>query len=202
MIFGIFYAIITIKFVRCCLPSGASNKVFAFKETYVCVSLGPLNWYEEFTIPYLKLSTTPKADEFSAINIHNSWTAADYGSDAALVKLQVNSTTVGNGMGIVVESMGKLSFLKAYRYVLPNGAGTVTFPLMLAIIRVEKGIVKEIIWDDDSCSYCAPEYCFPNVHEFNGNMIPSLGKSCFKPDATCSFKSTNTTKINGKLGMK
>lgn len=189
--------LILIQSSKSCLPPGASNKVFSLKETYVCVSLSPLNWYSEESVPYLKISTNPKADEFSEVNIHNSWTSANYGTDSAIVKLQINSTTVGNGMGVIVESMGKLSYQKAYRYVLSSGA--VTFPLMMAIIKVNKGTVTDIIWDDDSCSYCDPMYCFPNVHDFNGNIIPSLGKSCFKQDSTCTFTTSNTTKVNGQL---
>ena len=56
---------------------------------------------------------------------------------------------VGNGIGISVQSMGVMSQQRAYRAVIDvttNGSAvsntqSVTFPLMMAIIKVEKGIV-------------------------------------------------------------
>ena len=46
-------------------------------------------------------------------------------------------------MGVSVESMGKMSYQKAYRYVrsVDGELQGVTFPLLMAIIFVEEGKV-------------------------------------------------------------
>lgn len=72
-----------------------------------------------------------------------AWTSKYYSNDTALAKLEVNQT-VGSGMGVAVESMGLISFQKAYRQVVTVGNGThisVTYPLMMAVINVVRGKV-------------------------------------------------------------
>ena len=52
------------------------------------------------------------------------------------------SQTPGNGLGVAVESMGLISYQRAYRQVIANSSfGSVTYPLMMAVISVTRGKV-------------------------------------------------------------
>ena len=51
---------------------------------------------------------------------------------------------MGQGLGVAVETMGLISFQKAYRQIIPGNNGTiqgVTYPLMMAVINVAHGKV-------------------------------------------------------------
>lgn len=70
-----------------------------------------------------------------------AWTSKSYANDTALRKFKINET-VGHGLGVAVESMGILSYQRAYRQVISTGNRTstgVTYPLMMAVIHVTKG---------------------------------------------------------------
>lgn len=110
------------------------SQVTIGKTTYVCVTLGPLNWFGNGTS--LRVSSTPTADEISSVNIRNgkhyvnnwksmntslclflspaaprltAWSDDNYAHDIALSKLQIPFMG-GAGMGVTVSSMGKLSY--------------------------------------------------------------------------------------------
>ena len=58
-------------------------------------------------------------------------------------KLNISQTS-GSGLGVAVESMGLISYQKAYRQVISTGENTtasVTYPLMMAVVHVTKGKV-------------------------------------------------------------
>ena len=83
----------------------------------------------------------------TAINIFlppviSAWTSANYRDDPALSKFAI-SAALGSGLGVAVESMGLISYQKAYRQVVVKGNSTegVTYPLMMAVINVAKGKV-------------------------------------------------------------
>jgi hypothetical protein len=63
----------------------------------------------------------------------------DYKNDTALKKFGI-SQRPGNGLGVAVESMGLISYQRAYRHVISNGT-SVTYPLMMAVIHVTRGKV-------------------------------------------------------------
>lgn len=82
-----------------------------------------------------------------------AWTSQSYANDTALRRFKINET-VGHGLGIAVESMGILSYQRAYRQVISSGNRTstsVTYPLMMAVIHVTKGKVTVSIYHDN-CS--------------------------------------------------
>ena len=73
----------------------------------------------------------------------SAWTSRNYGNDTALSKFKIKQA-LGNGLGVAVESMGLISYQRAYRQVLPSVNGTtqgVTYPLMMAVINVVHGKV-------------------------------------------------------------
>lgn len=52
--------------------------------------------------------------------------------------------SVGSGLGVAVESMGLISYQRAYRQVISTGenaTASVTYPLMMAVVHVTKGKV-------------------------------------------------------------
>ena len=72
-----------------------------------------------------------------------AWTSTTYLNDTVMSKLKINQTR-GSGLGVAVESMGLISYQRAYRQVISTGENTtasVTYPLMMAIVHVTKGKV-------------------------------------------------------------
>lgn len=110
----------------------------------------------------------------------------DYGSDAALSKLQI-PFQAGAGLGVTVSSMGRLSYQSAYRKVRGNESSMegVTFPLFMAVIYVDMGKVTGITWDN-TCNWCENgNRCDSNVYDFDGTLLPS-GGNCYVEDSSCA----------------
>jgi hypothetical protein len=63
----------------------------------------------------------------------------DYKNDTALTRFGITQEP-GNGLGVAVESMGLMSYQRAYRQVISDGT-SVTYPLMMAVIHVTRGKV-------------------------------------------------------------
>jgi hypothetical protein len=85
------------------------------------------------------------ADEYSSINIKDSWTSATYSDDTVMQQLGI-SDSVDDGLAIGVESMGIYSFQKVYRTnkvnVTTAEKAGYTYPLLMAVIEVDHGKVK------------------------------------------------------------
>ncbi len=171
--------------------------------TTVCLILSPLAWGVQPThaaAKFLSMRTELVADEFSTIVLTEAWTGLRYVNDTAMRQLNINDTQAGNGLGVSLGSLGVPSYQKSYRRVdsavsVSNPSphftvSTVTFPLLMAVIRVEDGKVKEIIWDD-SCDWCDASRCAPNTYTFSGALKDIGGSSCFVPDHLC------VTDVNG-----
>ena len=106
---------------------------------------------------YRRVVNVLKADQLSRISVKGSWVSADYSSDPALLALNVSSS-LSAGFAVSVESNGVMSYQKAFRSVQSSN-GTeigVTFPLLMAIIQVDNGVVKVLHVLDplDSFSNC------------------------------------------------
>lgn len=168
------YLLSWIEITMPCLPDGALNRVQIGFPTYVCLTLAPMKWVQNGT--FVRVASKMKADEVGSINmkhceskipmsalcsssIHKylysffitsriAWTSIHYHNDTAMKKFEIESSHVGNGLAVAIESMGVISAQKAYRTVqyAPNSTSaltsTITFPLLMAIINVENGIVK------------------------------------------------------------
>lgn len=119
------------------------------------------------------------------------WSSTEYHRDTALAKLKV-PFEVGSGMGITVASMGKLSYQTAFRYVVNTESGKrgITFPLLMATVFVDKGVVTGITWDS-SCSWCEPDHCRDSIFDFNATSV-SEGKNCWVSDSSCTSDSGTT----------
>ena len=102
----------------------------------------------------------------------------------ALSKLQI-PFELDSGMGVTVSSMGKLSYQAAYRAVKSGESGLlgVTFPLLMAIIYVDKGKVTGITWDS-SCGWCDADECGQSIYNFDGSLVAE-GGNCFVRDSLC-----------------
>jgi len=108
-------------------------------------------------------------------------------------------------LGVSLNSMGVPSYQKSYRRVdsavlnlLPANnphydVAAVTFPVLMAVIRVENGKVAEVTWDD-TCDWCASDRCAPNTYTYSGELKTDVGSSaCFVPDAECVLPGTEVT---------
>lgn len=165
-----------------CRPFTEENKVTIGRQTYICLTLSRLNWYHNGT--YMRIASEPTADQLSSIAIGSAWASADYDLDTALYKLKVPFNE-GEGLGVSVESMGKMSYQKAFRYVrsVDGELQGVTFPLLMAIVFVEEGKVVSIDWDH-TCNWCENKNCAHNTYDYNGTDIKS-GSGCFVEDSQC-----------------
>ena len=137
---------------------------------------------------FLTVKASVKADEFSMITANGAWTGLQYNDDTAMINLSVTSSVIGNGMGVAVGSSGVPSYQKAYRRV-DSLQNSVTFPVLMAVIRVEEGKVKEITWDD-TCNWCDTNRCAPNTYNFAGESALADSKACFLPDSECVVAGT------------
>jgi hypothetical protein len=107
------------------------------------------------------------------------------------------SQTEGQGLGVAIESMGIMSSRKAYRITtsVNDTSGSITFPLLFAIIHVHKGKVKKITWDDN-CNFCDQGLCDFNMYTFEGTVITDTSitsKSCYIKDTTCTGNDVAST---------
>jgi len=168
------------------MPTGVSNSVKVGGDTYVCIVLSPLVWGVAGSKHYLRIPTKLKSDEFSRINVHQSWNSTDYATDAITQRLSISASS-GNGVGLSVTSMGVTSYQKAYR--LFDGTTAKTFPMLMVLITVDKGKVISVTWDD-TCNWCSASKCAANSYDFNGNIVnKATSKGCWVADTTCGFTS-------------
>jgi hypothetical protein len=62
----------------------------------------------------------------------------------------------------------------------------------MAIVRVDAGVVKEVLWDD-ACNWCTDAYCAQNTYSYNGTEIANDGPgSCFVEDSSCVVSGSET----------
>lgn len=66
----------------------------------------------------------------------------------------------------------------------------VTYPLLMAVIHVDKGDVTGITWDS-TCSWCDTSQCGQSLYDFDGAEIPD-GGNCFVKDISCVSDSGTT----------
>ena len=170
-------------------------------NTYVCLVVAPLVWIAPGTYNnsglYARSANTFKADDVSSINIRQSFTDVDYNNDVIMQTFGIYPGP-NVGVGITVESMGVLSYQRAYRMTF-NNSRPVTFPLMMAIINVNKGKVQGIAWDDNECSWCDTSKCASNTYDFAGNPVANSGKACFYDDADCNINRFKNGTVASKL---
>lgn len=76
--------------------------------------------------------------------------------------------------------------------VSADGIEGITFPLLMAIIHVDKGKVTGINWDS-TCSWCDPDQCSQSVHDFGGDVVAD-GGNCFVKDSAC-LSDVGTTRL-------
>ena len=172
-----------------CMPDDADTNIKVGSNTYVCLNIAPLVWISQGSFNnsglFARSANSVKADTVSSLNVKQTWTSEDYNDDIPMQTFGIYPSP-GSGLGVSVESMGILSYQRAYRLTL-NNSQQVTFPLMMAIITVHKGTVTSIAWDDDECSWCSSTSCAANTYDYSGHIQNSGGRACFIPDHTCNL---------------
>lgn len=112
-----------------------------------------------------------------------------YREDTLMKKLSIeDQDQVGTGVGLSVSSMGVLSYQRAFRQVISNSSSnifSVTFPVMMVIINVDRGTVKSVVWDD-TCEWCDGTQCRPNTYNYSPDSVISReGMNCYVEDDSC-----------------
>ena len=145
-----------------CIYSSLGNEKLAFgDDAFVTLYISPLLWNIG---EYKRLVSKVKVDDISAINLKGSWSSSTYTSDSLITSFTSQSwyqnywtgttaTTETIGLGVAIECNGVISYQQGYRVIKDNidsstGAITdktgVTFPMLMAIITMAKGVVTVI----------------------------------------------------------
>ena len=75
--------------------------------------------------------------------------------------------------------------MQMYRYY--DGKRGYTYPMLMAVITVDKGVVTRIDWDDN-CNWCggpSSKYCMSNTLSYEGELQRG-GKNCAVLDSSLS----------------
>ncbi len=170
--------------VQACLPAGGVNQgVTQAKGTHVCIVFSTPNWQEDGTSNYSRIAFTPRTDRFTRLQFSDSYTNV---STEGLTNLY------GPNVAVHVESMGVASYQKLYRAEDPLGR---TFPVLTAIISVEKGVVAGITFDD-GCVLCDNnDHCVENTLDYTGTQYygPGATSDCYMNDDECASNAGNQT---------
>jgi hypothetical protein len=179
-------------------------------ETYVpseMPSIAPFTSSPSYTTGiYRRVSAQFEADKLSRFSIKNSWTSSNYSEDRMLTAFQITpSSTSTAGLAVSVQSNGVISYQKLFRTQLyPNTSDSygITFPLLMAIVHVSKGVVESVTWDD-TCKWCTTDSssCAENTYDYRGLVRRNDGKNCFVRDSSCSVAQSafNGTVSNSTL---
>jgi len=184
-----------LQFTSACFPDDGSL-VTVGEDTSVCLMLSRLEWGSHAgnsnSGEFHSVKAVLSADEFSVIKTRQSWTGVRYADDTAMLDLKISDDSDGNGLGVALGSLGMPSYQKAYRRVDDSAtASSVTFPVLMAVIRVEEGKVMEITWDE-TCEWCSEDRCAANTYDYKGVGVLPESKSCFIPDEECVKAGTET----------
>jgi hypothetical protein len=162
--------------VQACLPlDGMNAGVTLNRGTYVCVVLSTPEWVDG-TSNYSRLAFTPNVDKFARLQFSDTYSSVSTGGVTNLY---------GPNVAVHVESMGVTSFQKLYRQEDPLGR---TFPVLTAIINLDRGVVTGITFDN-GCVLCDnSERCVENTYDFLGEPYAGVGATsdCFLTDAECA----------------
>lgn len=182
-----------------CMPNGATNSITQGTDTYVCIVLSPLTWGYNSTTQaggkYLRIPSKLSTDSLARIKVPNSWTSADYAADATTTALRVTtSSQMSTGVGVSVSSMGVTSYQKAYRINDLSAASDAqrTFPMLFAIIAVDKG--KVIVRSTTQESLKLSNLCMFSQTLSNSLLFLSL---FLNPRSLFRRVSRGTTRANG-----
>jgi len=141
-----------------CFYSSLGNEKLAYGDNaYVTLYLSPLLWSNG---EYKRLVSKVKVDDISSINLKGSWSSSTYTSDSLITSFTsqtwyqnwtgTTDTTETIGLGVAIECNGVISYQQGYRVIQENidsstGLITdktgVTFPMLMAIITMTKGVV-------------------------------------------------------------
>lgn len=147
----------------CSINLSSGDKIAYGDYAYVTLYLSPLLWSNG---EYKRLVSRLKVDDISSINLKGSWNSASYTSDTLINSFTSTSwydpnwatttaTTETIGLGVAIECNGVISYQQGYRVIKENydSTGTsitdktpITFPVLMAIITVTKGVVTVIIY--------------------------------------------------------
>lgn len=75
---------------------------------------------------------------------------------------------------------------------------SVTFPLLVAIVIVDHGTVKNIVWDN-TCAWCSSSHCLANTVDYNDKAVNGDGENCYLNDASCAKTTSDGTKTSNAL---
>ena len=116
--------------------------------TYVCLVISPINWEAtnasaNSTGLFKRIVGNFQADSLSRFSVQNSWTSSNYSLDNVMTTLQIPpaDNSSASALTISVQSQGFMSYQKIFRQQNLSASGGVTFPLLMAIIYVDKGVV-------------------------------------------------------------
>jgi len=165
--------------VQCCY-SGSPSTLSVGDDTHVCITVSSAGtWDDAGTKTYSRVAFKPTVDDFTMLEIKESWTNSSTDDDT-LAKALINNGTVPTSLYVVVESEGEYSSdQKMFR-----GSG-VTFPASVAIIHLVEGKVDQITWDN-GCFFCSDSDCKSNTYKYDGSKRSTVDGDCYVQDDDCT----------------
>eukprot|EP01039_Chlorochromonas_danica_P000767 gene767-832_t len=111
-----------------------------------------------------------------------------------------NAPALSPANSLFVEAMNMFSIpsLMSDSAVNSSAVHSITFPVLMAIITVEKGTVKSIVWDNQ-CSWCSNNHCKANTVNFDNQPVNTKGENCFVEDSECEETLSDNIFTTNKL---
>jgi hypothetical protein len=138
------------------------SKLVYGDDAYVTLYISPLLWSSGV---YQRLVSKVVVDDISSVNLKGSWSSSSYSSDTLINSFggtswyqywsDTTDTTETIGLGVAIECNGIISYQQGYRVIRENWNSDmssitdktgITFPILMAIITVTKGVVTVILY--------------------------------------------------------
>ena len=117
LVFFVVVVLLNSPTTKSCMPDGADTNIKVGSSTYVCLNIAPLIWISQGSFNnsglFARSPNTVKADTVSSLNVKQAWTSEDYNDDIPMQTFGIYPSP-GSGLGVSVESMGILSYQRAY----------------------------------------------------------------------------------------
>eukprot|EP00981_Chlorochromonas_danica_P012968 scaffold5626_cov258-Ochromonas_danica.AAC.9 len=213
LVFFILLSSLLVLFISACMPRGKSDKRIYREVAYKHETSAPTS------APTLSPTISPTASPsvsmsptFSPTPAHTDSSTQAPSAGGSVRRLSTDSTSeipldpptnapaLSPANSLFVEAMNMFSIpsLMSDSAVNSSAVHSITFPVLMAIITVEKGTVKSIVWDNQ-CSWCSNNHCKANTVNFDNQPVNTKGENCFVEDSECEETLSDNIFTTNKL---
>ncbi|KAJ1461048.1 hypothetical protein M885DRAFT_508593 [Pelagophyceae sp. CCMP2097] len=164
-----------------CWPEGRGKvKLRKGDKTFLCLVLMDGLQGAEGLRRTVRFAYDADLDNLAKIKLAHAWTSLEPAEDVLMSRVLGNATQVG----LALQSEGKISYQKLWRTPLEGTA--VTYPFLAAVIKLDRGEVSSITWDDGCYGCEGGTECRSNAYDYDGSAYRHAGKQCYVKDSQCS----------------